>query len=169
MRKINNLLNRTEEIFVVIAMALAVSLAFIEVILRQFGSSLGFTQELVNYLLIWVGLIGASIGVRSKTHLGVDILITPFEPIIQKSIMVITLWISSLFSLAIAYLGYHHVINIYLFGQVSPELEVPLYIPRLLIPIAFGLMTIRFLQESFIVIKTPTEELLQPKEGVLSE
>ena len=167
--KISNLiLNRTEEIFVAVAMAVAVSLAFIEVILRQFGSSLGFTHELVNYLLIWVGLIGASIGVREKTHLGVDILINAFEPKTQKAIIIVTLWISAAFTFTIAILGYQHVLDILAFGQVSPELEVPLYIPRMLIPIAFGLMTIRFIQESIKVIKMPIDQFLQ-KEGVINE
>lgn len=168
MKVLNLVLNRTEEIFVSLAMALAVTLAFIEVILRQFGSSLGFTHELVNYLLIWVGLIGASIGVREKTHLGVDILINAFEPKTQKIVVVATFWLSALFTLTIAILGYQHVTDILAFGQVSPELEVPLYIPRLLIPIAFGLMTIRFVQESIKVIKMPIDQFLQ-KEGVINE
>lgn len=176
MKIINMIINRTEEIFVSIALSIAVTLTFIEVILRQFGGSLGITHELVNYLLIWTGLIGASIGVREKTHLGVDILISFFEPKIQKILLMSTTIISAVFSIIIFYLGYQHVIDILSFGQVTPEMEIPLFVPRLLIPIAFGLMAIRFSQETYKIWKSkaeelfnsPADELLQ-KEGVTNE
>lgn len=176
MRVLNLIVSKLEEIFVSIALITAVTVAFVEVILRQFGSSLGITQELVNYLLIWVGLIGASIGVREKTHLGVDIIIANFEPVVQKTFILLTMVISAIFSIIIAYLGYLHVLNVIEFGQVTPEMEIPLFVPRLLIPIAFGLMSIRFLQESYKVFKTKSRELLEQqnqqlleKEGVGSE
>lgn len=176
MKLLNVILNRIEEIFVSIAISLAVTLTFIEVVLRQFGSSLGITQELVNFLLIWTGLIGASIGVREKTHLGVDILISFFKPTTQKAVIFLTTLTNAIFSALIFILGYLHVSNIISFGQVTPEMEIPLYIPRLLIPIAFGLMTIRFLQETYKVGKTKAEELITSeadeilkKEGVTNE
>ena len=144
-------------------MSVAVTVTFIEVILRQFGESLGITHELVNYLLIWTGLIGASIGVREKTHLGVDILVKNCEPKVQKAVLLTTTAINITFSVIIAVLGYMHVINILQFGQVTPEMELPLFVPRLLIPIAFGLMAIRFSQEFFRILKTKPDELMVSK------
>ncbi len=149
-----------EEIFVTIALAVAVTLTFIEVILRLFGKSLGITHELVNYLLIWTGLIGASIGVRSNTHLGVDVLVQNCEPKVQKLTLLTTTSINIAFSVIIATLGYQHVMKILTFGQVTPEMEIPIYIPRLLIPIAFGLMAIRFSQELVRIWKTKAEDLI---------
>ncbi len=176
MKYINIFLNRTEEIFVSIALSIAVIITFIGVVLRAFGESLDFSYELVNYLLIWTGLIGASIGVREKTHLGVDIIISFFHPKLQKFMIIFTILVSVAFSIIIAFLGYLHVVNIFHFGQITPEMGIPLYIPRLLIPIAFGLMAIRFIQEAYKVWKTKAEELLQSpvdelleKEGVNGE
>ncbi|MFC1563660.1 TRAP transporter small permease [candidate division KSB1 bacterium] len=34
-----------------------------------------FTEELANFLLIWIGLLGASYAVRTKAHLGIDYII----------------------------------------------------------------------------------------------
>jgi len=165
---VNVILNKLEDIFVTLALSIAVIVAFLEVILRQFGTSLGFSFELVNYLLIWVGLIGASIGVRENVHLGVDLVIKSFEPSTQKAIILLGNLINVIFSFVIAYLGYMHVLDVLHLGQVTPEMELPLYIPRLLIPIAFGLMGIRFLQQTYLVWITSAEELEQ-REGVINE
>lgn len=150
-----------------IALASATSLAFIEVILRRgFGSSLGFTQEAVNYLLIFVGLIGASIGVREKVHLGVDLLVQQFSPKFQKAMILFVYCLNILFCLIVATLGFQHIAILAQFGQVSPEMEIPMFIPKGIVAIAFTLMTIRYLQEMVKAIKTPTEELLaQQEEG----
>lgn len=168
MKAVNIILDRIEEVFVILALAVASTLTFVEVILRQFGSSLGFTFEMVNYLLIWTGFIGASIGVREKTHLGVDILIANCEPKVQKALLILISLLSVIFSVIVSYLGFQHVLIVADFGQVSPEMELPLYVVRSLIPIAFGLMTIRFLQETYRVWKTSAEQLVQ-EGGIINE
>ncbi|MDC3423288.1 TRAP transporter small permease [Aquibacillus sp. 3ASR75-11] len=166
LKTLNKLLNRFEEVTVGIALIVAVTLTFIEVVLRKFfGSSLGFTQELVVYLLIYTGLIGAAIGVREKVHLGVDLAIKQFPVKWQKGFVIITTMLCVLFTTIITILGIQQVINIALFGQVTPEMEIPLYVPLLIVPLAFGLMTIRFIQELIHVFKTPANEILQQEEG----
>jgi C4-dicarboxylate transporter DctQ subunit len=162
---LNILLNKTEEILVAIALAVSTIMAFIEVILRKFfGSSLGYTHETVVFLLILVGLIGASIGVREKVHLGVDILVKQFSYPVQKAVVLCTLTICTLFCLYVTFLGVQHVQVLVDFGLLSPEMRIPMWIPKGIVPVAFGLMTIRFIQEIFIAMKTPAEEILKQEE-----
>jgi C4-dicarboxylate transporter DctQ subunit len=166
MKTLNKILNRIEEITVGVALVVAVTLTFIEVILRKFfGSSLGFTHEVVVYLLIYVGLIGASIGVRKKVHIGVDLAIKQFSVKWQKGIVIGTTIASTSFTFIITLLGIQQVKTIAAFGQVTPEMEIPLFVPLLIVPLAFGLMSIRFIQELIKVWKTPAEEVLQQEEG----
>ncbi|TLS36580.1 TRAP transporter small permease [Pseudalkalibacillus caeni] len=166
MKMINTFLDRVEEIIVAVSLTIAVALTFTEVILRKFfGSSLGFTQEAVIYLLIIAGLIGASIGVRKKVHLGVDLVIQQYSPKVQKAIVIATTTISVLFCLTFTFLGIEQVQVIATFGQVTPEMEIPLYIPIMVVPISFGLMSFRFIQQLVNNIKTPAEEILQQEEG----
>ena len=40
-----------------------------------FRSPSSFTEELAGFLLIWIGLLGAAYGVRTRAHLGIDILV----------------------------------------------------------------------------------------------
>lgn len=164
---LNKIISRAEELLCGLALSLATTFAFIEVILRRgFGSSLGFTQEAVNYLLIFVGLIGASIGVREKVHLGVDLLVKQFSPNLQKGMILFMYSLNILFCLVVAILGYQHIGILAQFGNVSPEMEIPMYIPKGIVAIAFTLMTFRYLQELIKAIKTPTEQLLaEQQEG----
>jgi C4-dicarboxylate transporter, DctQ subunit len=163
---LNKLLSRLEEVIVAVTLTIAVIFTFIEVILRKFfGSSLGFTHEAVVYLLIFSGLIGASIGVREKVHLGVDLVVQQFPYKVQKTLVLLTNLTSILFCFIIAGLGVQQVQNIAAFGQVTPELEIPLFVPLLIVPIAFSLMAIRFIQQLITIIKTPAEEVLQQEGG----
>lgn len=166
MKFINLILCRIEEIIVAVTLALAAILTFIEVLLRYgFNSSLGFTHELVVFLLIVSGLIGSSIGVRKKVHLGVEILIEQFSPRTQKIIMVGSNLFNFLFCFIIAWLGIEQVKILSAFGQVTPEMGIPNYIPMLVIPISFGLMSLRYVQEVIILVKTPVEDWLIKEEG----
>ncbi|OEH92104.1 TRAP transporter small permease [Bacillus solimangrovi] len=167
MKVLNTLLNRLEEITVAITLTISVILTFIEVVLRYgFGSSIGFTHELVVYLLIFTGMIGASIGVREKVHLGVDLLVLQFPYSIQKALTLFSLIICTLFCIIITILGIEHIQILSQFGQVSPEMEIPLYIPKLIVPLSFGLMTIRFIQQIIIIIKTPAKLTLHKEGGI---
>ncbi|UFT98743.1 TRAP transporter small permease [Radiobacillus kanasensis] len=166
MRFLQTILNKFEEITVSIALISAVALSFTEVILRKFfGSSLGFTQELVIYLLIFVGLVGAAMGVRKKVHLGVDVVVKQFSHKWQKTITILSTAACAIFSLLILWLGIQQVQIIKQFGQVTPEMEIPLFIPISIVPIAFALMSIRFIQDLVKVIQTPPEQVLAEEEG----
>ncbi|MCF6092982.1 TRAP transporter small permease [Microaerobacter geothermalis] len=167
MKLFNRILNRLEEIIVIISLAIATTVTFIEVILRYgFGSSLGISQELAIFLLIFTGLIGSSIGVREKVHIGVDLVIKTFPLPLQKIMSIFGLLLSAIFTLIIAILGIMHVQNLVNFGQVTPEMEIPIYVPRMIIPIAFGLITFRFIQEAVKQIKLPPEEIFKEEEGM---
>lgn len=160
MKQLDRILCRIEEGIVAIALAVGTILAFIEVILRYFfGASLGFTHELVTFLLIITGLIGAAIGVRTKVHIGVDIAVKQFPVRFQKIIKIGALILCLLFCITFMILGIQQSQILANFGQVTPEMEIPLYIPNLIIPISFGLMTLRFIQEIIKYLKTPANKI----------
>jgi TRAP-type C4-dicarboxylate transport system permease small subunit len=44
-----------------------------------FMSPSSFTEELAGFLLIWIGLLGAAYGFRTRAHLGIDLLTSRLE------------------------------------------------------------------------------------------
>lgn len=89
---------------------------------------------------------GAAYGVRTGIHIGVDFLVNWVRPSIRRIMVSIALSLGMIFTGAIAFFGARWVIFIYGTGQVSPDLEMPMWIIYLAIPFGSGLMCYRFMQ-----------------------
>jgi len=147
--KINDRLNKTEDAMVGIIMLVTSFMILINVILRYvFRSGIRWSDEMVRYLMILLTFVGCSICVRTGTHISVDLLLTVLKSegrgkkILQYFIYLVGL----LFSLLIAYFGVQIVTHNIANPQLSPALQIPMYIPYLSIVIGFGLSVIRYLQ-----------------------
>ncbi len=73
--KLNAVLVRILSFFVIVTMALLVLDVIVQVFARQFGAvwiKSAITEELALILLVWVSVLGASLGFVLKSHLGVD-------------------------------------------------------------------------------------------------
>lgn len=148
LRTLDRILCRAEELFCAVLLAEAAALTFVQVVLRYgFGVTYSWMVELINYSFIYSALVGASIGVREKVHIGVDVLVTRLPRGLQRWVAAGALLLTLAFTLAIATLGVEYVGDVRRSGQVSPDLEVPKWIPYTAIPVGFGLMSLRFAQE----------------------
>ncbi|WMS92587.1 TRAP transporter small permease [Pseudoalteromonas sp. HL-AS1] len=74
MRQLNTHLNRIIERLLILAMIAIVTVVcwqvFSRFILRAPSS---YTEELARFILIWIGVLGASYAYRTKAHLGLDL------------------------------------------------------------------------------------------------
>lgn len=100
------LLNQTEEAVISLLLVAMTLLVFLEVVLR-FGFSTGLTwgQEATLHLSAWFVLFGASYGLKTGAHIGVDAFVRLFSPLGQRLI--------SLFAIALS-LGY---CGLFLYGS----------------------------------------------------
>lgn len=154
---INRILDRLEEGVIITFMGLATLVIFFAVVHRYTSGipwlwqytrhlSTSWTQELCIYLFIWMAKFGAAYGVRTGIHVGVDVLVRNLQPARQKFFVVLSLSCGALFTAIIALLGGKFVSFIYTTGQISPDLEMPMWIIYLAIPLGSSLMCYRFLQ-----------------------
>jgi C4-dicarboxylate transporter DctQ subunit len=144
---INRLLNHFEEFLIASFMAAATLITFAAVVLRYInGSGIDWAQELTIYLFIWMAKFGAAYGVRTGIHIGVDFLVNWVRPSIRRGMVITALSLGMLFTGSIAFFGARWVIFIHGTGQVSPDMEMPMWIVYLAIPFGSGLMCYRFLQ-----------------------
>ena len=144
---INRLLNRLEEILIASFMAAATLVTFVAVVMRYTtGSGISWAQELTIYLFIWMAKFGAAYGVRTGIHIGVDFLVNWVRPSIRRKMVMTALALGMIFTGASAFFGVRWVIFIFGTGQESPDLEMPMWIIYLAIPLGSGLMCYRFLQ-----------------------
>ncbi len=59
-----------------------------------------FTEELAGFLLIWIGLLGAAYGVKTRAHLGIDILVDRLGGTWRKGVEVVAHTLVLLFALS---------------------------------------------------------------------
>lgn len=156
-RGLNRVLDRLEEWLIASFMAVSTLVIFLSILHREslrfdflweYTSRIHFSwaQELCIYLFIWMAKFGAAYGVRTGIHLGVDVLVAHSGPKMQRALIVTALSLGAFFTGVIAVIGTRWVWFIYGTGQVSPDLEWPMWVVYLCVPLGSALMCYRFLQ-----------------------
>ncbi|MDI6726588.1 MAG: TRAP transporter small permease [Smithellaceae bacterium] len=94
---------------------------------------LPWSEELARYLMVWLVLLGAGLGLRAKALIGMEALINVF-PAPLKRFAVETVLLFSLLFLAIVF-AYGIKLTIMNHAQFSPAMEIPMSLPYAAIPI----------------------------------
>ncbi len=108
--------------------------------------NLVWAQELTIILFVWMAKFGAAYGVRTGIHVGIDVLINRMEPGKRKIFILFGLLAGAFFTGVIATMGANFVYHMYHGSAMSPDLEVPMWLVYLAIPLGSALMCFRFLQ-----------------------
>ena len=108
-----------------------------------------WAQELCIYMFIWMAKFGAAYGVRTGIHVGVDLLVNRVPARSRKKVILFSLLCGAFFTGMIATFGGSFVAEMFKTGQQSNDLEAPMWIVYLAIPLGSGLMCFRFLQVSW--------------------
>ena len=156
----------------VYGMVLGVLLAFVNVVLRYvFDMSLPWAAELTNYLFIWSALFGAAYGFKQGAHISITLLIEKFSPCVMKMFLLFANLLSIIYLLLISYFGYKLILMLMDFGEINVDLQVPLWIPQLVIPIAFFLAAYRVAEKLVELYKTDAQniKLFSEHEAIIEE
>jgi C4-dicarboxylate transporter, DctM subunit len=113
-----------------------------------------WTQELCIYMFVWMAKFGACYGVRTGIHVGVDVFINMLGPTYRRRLVLFGLLCGALFTGIVGSLGVNFVYHIFETGQRSNDLEVPMWIVYLAVPLGSYLMCFRFLQVAVHFAKT---------------
>ena len=116
--------------------------------------NLSWAQELCIYMFIWMAKFGAAYGVRTGIHVGVDVLINSLPNRTRRTYVLFGLLAGALFTIVVGTLGALYVWAIGHTDQVSADLEAPLWIVYLCIPLGSYLMCFRFLQVAWSFYRT---------------
>jgi TRAP-type C4-dicarboxylate transport system permease small subunit len=101
-----------------------------------------FTDELSRFLLIWIGLLGASYATGKKMHLTIDLLPNYLSGRKKRNLDLIIHILVILFAFFVMVIGGIRLVYVTLtLGQTSSALEIPLGYIYLIIPLS-GLMII---------------------------
>ena len=132
--------------------------------------NLSWAQELCIYMFIWMAKFGAAYGVRHGTHVGVDTLVRALPPTPARWLTLFGLFGGAVFTVVIGTMGsvlvwddglhyalFHALgrnVDALTEGATTPDLELPVWIEYMCIPVASYLVCFRFLQVMVTFWKT---------------
>ncbi len=112
-----------------------------------------WTEESSRFIFIWTTYLAIPIAIKLRSNIRVDIVYNKLPERAQKiTWIVIDLCMLSLTVL----IGYYGLQNMFMqmeYPQLTAALRIPYYIPYAILPIAFGLMTIRLVVDLIGQIK----------------
>ncbi len=147
LRRLNTYSHRLEEFLIAFLLATSSVVLFANVLARYvFNWGVSWAEELVRYEIIWMVFIGGSVAARQGIHIGVDILVKFSPRPFRRPISISLNAISFVFCVCLVILGGDLVAQTKMFGQVTPALEVPMWVVQMAVPVGGGLMAVRFLQ-----------------------
>lgn len=116
--------------------------------------NMGWSQELTIYMFVWMAKFGAAYGVRTGIHVGVDVLINRLGERNRAKFIVFGLLAGAAFTAIVGTLGAKFVWAIAHTHSTSTDLEMPMWIAYLAVPLGSYLMCFRFLQVCRSFIRT---------------
>ncbi len=133
-----------------------VFLAFLQIVLRNvFGIGLIWIEPLVRQMLLWVALAGAMVATRNHNHITIDA-ISRFLP--QGRVRFASNLLCDTFAAVVCslltystFLVFYREFQDPLLGDILPGL--PHWASLLTLPVAFGVMTLRFVRFSFLSLR----------------
>ena len=143
-QKWDDRLGRIEKFTLTVMLSVMILLAFIQIILRNvFSSGIAWGDPLVRYLVLWVGFIGASLATREGKHITIEVFSRWLSNRGNCYLRAISSLISAVVCALLVFAGCTFVSNEAQMGGTT-FLQIPLWIPQIILPAAFAVMTLRF-------------------------
>ena len=141
---LDNILSRVEQALITVLLTAMILLAFAQIVLRNFfDTGIDWGDALVRYLVVWVGFIGAAIAAKEGKHITIDVLSRWITGAGSSAIQAISHFSSAAVCGLLTWAG---IKFIWFEAQMGGTafFKLPTWVPELIIPVTFGLMTLRY-------------------------
>ncbi len=192
-RKFPKAIARLEENIMAFLLAFITLISFAQVILRYgFNSGIGGALELTSIVFAWLILFGMSYGIRTSTHLGVDIFIRMLPPKAFKAVAIFGALATVMYALilisadwlvifggktnggAVTYWSKMFQIDLgledvkypsWFYEPLGLDERVKRWIAYLILPIGLALLAFRSLQATWAIIQDKRELIIAGHEA----
>ena len=153
-RSLNRALDRLEEFFTATVLAIMTVLTFNQVVLRYvFDTGLVWLLEATSYLFSWLVLIGISAGIRTDSHIAVELLTERLSPRAQKLMALAAVGLSLLYAVLMFTGSFTLVQRLHDFGSLAHDIPLPRWVLLSSLPIGFALLGLRLGQAALGIWK----------------
>jgi C4-dicarboxylate transporter DctQ subunit len=152
--QVDRLLTWLENFVAAVALAVAVTLSVVGVLLRYlFDYVIFWSEEASLYLVVLSTFFGASIALRHKDHVGVDILAQVARGRPKQVVNVVGVLVVVVYAGLFSVLGWMMVTSPIAGSFQTPALSLPLWVPQLAVPLGLTLILIRSAQILYRTIR----------------
>lgn len=155
------LVDKAESLVLCLLLTAMIILACVQILLRTFfAGGLLWADPLIRYLVLWCGLIGAVAATGQGKHIALDLFGDSLPPKIESWASLTTLLFCTLAAGGLTWAAWRFLTGEIQFGGTGP-LSLPLWFWNGIFPLAFGLITLKYLLLFLNQLKTmflPTNE-----------
>jgi C4-dicarboxylate transporter DctQ subunit len=128
-------------------------LTFTQVVLRYvFNTGLIWALEATTYLFGWLVLFGISYGIRTGSHIGVDILVQKLPPGGRRAVGVAAGLLCALYAAILLIGSWNYLDVMHTMGVEAEDLPIERWILILILPIGFALLLARLLELTWRIL-----------------
>ncbi|SDP64215.1 TRAP transporter small permease [Desulforhopalus singaporensis] len=161
MRKLLRAYSKLEENILVASLVVTVVLIFVQVVMRYvFNNSLSWSEELARYIFIWQIWLGASVGIRLKRQICVEMLTARLNAAARRWMSAFALFILLAFCIFLVVNGYHLSMKIASRNAVSSALSIPLSIVYMSLPFSSAVTCLYIVDQLIELVNTPAKKHL---------
>ncbi|MDR2528670.1 MAG: TRAP transporter small permease [Synergistaceae bacterium] len=132
-----------EESFIAIALLCSTAVLFLNVVLRYvFSKSLTWAEEFIRYSMIWISFIGSAACFKKGIHFGVDLILRVKSKWFVRAVKIFIETTGLVFCCFLLKFSLDLVFFSKQSGQISPAMQVPLWIVYAVIPFSAALAVI---------------------------
>jgi TRAP-type C4-dicarboxylate transport system permease small subunit len=113
-------------------------LSILGVIFRSAGSALTWNEELMRWLLVSLAYIGASVGMRTRNHIGIEFFLTRMKFTVQKILIIIGYIAIVLFLIIVLVYGFQVAMSAR--RQLGSIVRIPMVYVKMNLPLGSLLM-----------------------------
>lgn len=125
-------------------------------VITHFSDTAGaavWTEELSRYIFIWITYLALSVAIRKRSSIRIDIIYDKLPARWQNASWVMVDVFFLMLTLTICWTGWSQIERLLEFPQHTTALRIPFIIPYLVLPVGFGLMSLRLFQDLFRQIR----------------
>ena len=181
-------MNVIEESLIALILGLMTILTFANVIARYvFNSNILWALETTVFLFAWLVLLGASYCIKTRTHLGVDVILNIVSPPTRRILAILSVLCCLAFAILLLIGAWQYWSPFFgkqvwyevndipmpgflkfledLLNEGEPYEKLPRFIPYFALPLGMALITFRFIQAGWQILNGETDRLIASHEA----
>lgn len=147
-----------EDVFLVLALLAMGLILLVQIVSRYcFNYPLVWSEELARFIFVWMAFIGASFGVKNKTHINMALLFNKMPRRAKMAVQIVNNILAMTIFLMIVVAGWELAVDQAVIRSSAMGVSMSCFF--LALPIGCSLMTLRLALDTIRVVRTKGEEL----------